>query len=109
MFGKDPRLNPLALRKKLLLAESELNRAQLAADAAALRAGARALADRAKSVTSIASSAGMLITGLAAFRRVPPSGVNTKQHWWQIALKGAGLVSTLWLASRRPARDRDQI
>ena len=29
MFGKKPRLNPLESRKQLLIAESELNRAQL--------------------------------------------------------------------------------
>ena len=32
MFGKNPRMNPLESRKQLLIAESELNRAQLVGD-----------------------------------------------------------------------------
>jgi len=32
MFGKNPHMTPLELRKQLLIAESELNRVQLAED-----------------------------------------------------------------------------
>ena len=38
MFGKNSRMTPLELRKQLLIAESELNRAQLAEDMSALYA-----------------------------------------------------------------------
>ena len=57
MFETSSRLNPLASRKELLLAESGLNRAQMMEDAAALSADMHALADRAKSFDTIASSA----------------------------------------------------
>jgi hypothetical protein len=107
MSGKNLRLNPLALRKQLLLAESELNRAQLAGDMVVLKAGVRTLTDRAKSLQSIASSAALLVTGFAAFQRSKPAAANTKPSWLQIFLKGAGLVSTLWLAFRSPGRGRD--
>jgi hypothetical protein len=40
-------MNPLESRKQLLIAESELNRAQLVVDLAALTDGVRTLADRA--------------------------------------------------------------
>lgn len=56
MFGKKPGLNPLESRKRLLIAESELNRAQLAGDMAALTTGIRTLTGRAKSFGAIASS-----------------------------------------------------
>jgi hypothetical protein len=109
MPGKSPRLNPLQSRKQLLLAESALNRAQMAGDMAVMVAGVRTLHDRAKSIEAITSSAAMLLTGLAAFQRAKPTDAKTKSRWWQNVLKGAGLVSTLWLASRPQNRDRDQI
>ena len=104
MFGKNPRVNPLASRKQLLVAESELNRAQLAGDMAVLTAGVRTLTDRAKSSGSIASSAAVLVAGLAACRRDRAVDAKAKPSWLQTILKGAGLISTLWLAFRSRPR-----
>jgi hypothetical protein len=101
-------MNALESRKQLLLAESELNRAQLVEDMAALRADLRALADRAKSFSSIASSAAVLVAGLTAFRRGKPADSGVKTSWLQTALKGAGLISNLWLAFRSQRRGRDE-
>ena len=109
MFGKKPRLNPLESRKQLLIAESELNRAQMAGDMAALTAGVRTFTDRAKSFGSIASSAAVLVAGLAAFRRGKPVDADAKPSWLRTILKGAGLISTFWLAFRSQRRDRDGI
>jgi hypothetical protein len=107
MFGKNPHLSPLELRKQLLLTESELNRAQLAEDISALKAGIHSLVHRATSFNTIASSAAMLMTALAAFRRNRPA--PAKSSWWRTLLKGAGLVSTLWMTFRsqgaRPGQD----
>ena len=61
MSGKNPRMNSLESRKQLLIAESELNRAQLVGDLAALTDGVRTLADRAKSFGSIVSSTAVLV------------------------------------------------
>ena len=97
-------MNPLQSRKQLLLAESELNRAQLAGDMAALTADVRALTGRAKSIGSIASSATALWAGLAAFRRKKSAPAGGKPSWLQTILKGAGLISTLWLAFRPKER-----
>ena len=102
-------MNPLESRKQLLLAESELNRAQLVGDMAALRADVRALTDRAKSFGSIASSAAVLVAGLAAFRRGKSAAAGAKPSWLQTILKGAGLISTLWLAFRSQGCDRDRV
>ena len=103
MSGKIPRLNPLQLRKALLVAESELNRAQLAGELAALRAGARTVTDRCKSFGAIASSAVALVTGLVALRRGHLAERAAKPSWLQTVLKGVGLVSTLWSAFRPPS------
>ena len=99
-------MNPLELRKELLIAESELNRAQLAGDMAALTAEVRTLTDRAKSFGSIASSAAVLVAALAAFKRGKPVDAGAKPSWLKTILKGAGLISTLWLAFRSKRRDR---
>jgi hypothetical protein len=106
MFGKKSRVTPLELRKQLLIAESELNRAQLAGDMTALTEGVRTLTDRAKSFGSIASSAAVLMAGLASFRRGKPADAGAKPSWLQTILKGAGMVSTLWLAFRSQGRDQ---
>jgi uncharacterized membrane-anchored protein len=103
MFGNSPQLNPLESRKQLLLAESELNRAQLVVDMATLSAEVCVLAERAKSFGSIASSAAMLVAGLAAFRRGKPADPGAKPSWFKRILKGAGVVSSLWLAFRSRA------
>jgi hypothetical protein len=72
MFGKKSHVTPLELRKQLLLAESELNRAQLVGDMAALTAGVRTLTDRAKSFGSIAPSAAVLVADVAPSSAASP-------------------------------------
>lgn len=106
MFGKNPRMNPLESRKKMLIAESELNRAQLVGEMAALTSDVRALTDRARSFGSIASSAALLVAGLTALWRGKPVTADPKPSWLQTILKVAGLVSTFWLAFRSRRCDR---
>ena len=96
MFGKNPCLNPLQSRKQLLIAESELNRAQLAGEMAVLKADLHKFADRAKSLGSIASSAATLFAGLASFRRSKPSPDDERPSWWQTLLTGVPLARSLW-------------
>ena len=105
MSGKNTWMNSLESRKQLLISESELNRAQLAKDMDSLAADVRALTSRAKSFGSIASSAAVLIAGLTAFRRGNSEAGEAKTTWKKTLLKGAGLVSTLWLAFRPRSRD----
>jgi hypothetical protein len=94
-------MNPLAARKQLLIAESELNRTGLADGVTTLTAGVRTLIARAKSFGSLASSAAVLVAGVAAFRRSKSRNAEAKPSWLQNILKGTGLVSTLWQAFRR--------
>lgn len=104
MFGKVPRVNPLQSRKYLLIAESEINRAKLVGEMTALTADVHALTVRAQSFGSIASSAAGLLAGLAAFRRDKPATAAAKPSWLKNIIKGAGLVSTLWLTFRAHGR-----
>ena len=83
-----------------MIAESELNRAQLAREWGAMTAGVRTLTGRVKSFGSIVSAVALLVAGVAAFRRGKSASAGVKPSWRQTILKGAGMVSTLWLAFR---------
>ncbi len=94
-------MKPLTLRKQLLIAESELNRAQLLGEITALKADVRSLADRAQTFGSIASSA----AGLMNFLSGKPAPAAAKPSRIQTVLKGIGLVSNLWLMFRGARRE----
>ena len=100
MPGPNPHLSPLESRKRLLLAESELNRAQLLGDVAALAGGLRLLGARAKSFEAVASAAAVLFSALAAGRRAGTAKPAPKRAWLTTLIRGAGLLSSLWLAFR---------
>ena len=100
-------MNPLQFRKQLLVAESTLNRAQLVADVTAFAADVRSLTIRYIFLGSVASSAAVLVAGLAAFQNARAKNPEVKQSWFRTLLKGAGFASTLWLAFRSRGRDRD--
>jgi len=96
-------MTPLESRKQLLVAESELNRAQLGLDWSIITTEARTFTNRAKSFGKIASSAASLVAGLAAFRRDKRTQA-TKPFGLRAMLKGADLILTLWRALRAPGR-----
>ena len=100
-------MNPLESEKQLLMAESELNRAQLVGDMTALTAGVRTLTRRAASLGSIALSSAALATGLAAVQRGRPVD-SAKSSRVDTILKCVVLLSTLWLALRPPSRDQGE-
>ena len=89
-------MNSLKTRKQLLIAESELNRAQLVQEWQTMADGVRSVTDRAKSFGSIASIAAVLVAGLAAIRRSKFSRPGEKPAWWQTLLKGWRLAGSLW-------------
>ena len=94
-------MNPLNSRKKMLVAESELNRAQLFHDWQELADEMNALSKQAKSIGFIASTAVSLISGATALwqKKSAPSG---KTSWLQTILKGAQLAGSLWSEFRTP-------
>ena len=103
MSGKTSRMNPLASRKKLLVAESELNRAQLVQDWQTLANDVHALTKQARTIGSFVSAAVSLVAGVASFRHKKSAPVAEKPSWLQTVLKGAGLISTIW-SQFRPQR-----
>ncbi|MBA4150085.1 MAG: hypothetical protein H0X66_18395 [Verrucomicrobia bacterium] len=103
MFGKKPRVNPLQLRKELLIAESEINRAQLLQEWEEISDGSRRVVQRLKTIGSITSIAALGAAGFAAFRRKKPESTEStpqKRSWIKTALKGVQVAGSLWMAFR---------
>ena len=100
MLGKTSHLSPLEPRKQLLVAESELNRAELADEWQAMAHGVRDFAYRARSIAAWASSAALLVAGVNALRRAPPKSGAAKSSSFQKILDGARVASTLWFTFR---------
>jgi len=88
------------LRKQLLIAESELNRARLSQEWQTMRHDARDLAHRAKTIAAWASSAALLVAGVTALRRGPSAPRTAKSSWFHKILNAARLASAIWLAFR---------
>ena len=102
-------MNPLESRKQLLIAESELNRAQLVQELETIKDKVHSLANQTRTISSLASAAATLIAGLASFRRKKESAhAAEKPSWLQTIVKGAGLVSTIWSAFRSTGRGRKE-
>jgi hypothetical protein len=101
-------MNPLKSRKQLLIAESELNRAQLIRELETMADQIHSLANQARTISSLASAAATLIGGVASFRHKKTAPAAEKPSWLQTIVKGAGLVSTIWTAFRSQHRDRDE-
>ena len=100
MSGKEPPLSPLELRKRLLIAESEINRVQLQQEWEMVTDGIRGIADRAITISSYASVVAALVAGLAAFRRSPAPPAEAKRSWVRTLLKSLRAAASIWLAFR---------
>jgi hypothetical protein len=87
-------------RKQLLVADSELNRAQLSQEWQTMTLGVANLGHRAKTMAAWASSAALLAAGVSTLRRGPVALGNVKSSWVQNILGGARLGSTIWFAFR---------
>jgi hypothetical protein len=107
MSGEKPALTPLELRKRMLIAESEINRADLCQECEAIAGGFRSFADRAKTISSYASVAAALVAGFTAFQRSKSTPGEEKRPWVQTVLNGLRLAASVWLAFRARHQDED--
>ena len=105
MFGRKPRLSPLAARKQLLITESELNRVRLNQEWLALADEVGSVADRAKSFNGMAASIISLVAAVGAFTGRKPARVAAQSSWLEKIASGARLASSIWLMFR--ARNSD--
>ena len=93
-------MNPLQLRKQLLIAESEVNRAQLGREWQKLTDEAVAVTNRAKSFNGLAASILSLVAAVGTFTNSAPSPAAAKTSWLQKISSGVKLASTVWLMFR---------
>jgi hypothetical protein len=100
MSGETSDLSPLELRKQQLIAESELNRAGFSEEWQTLAHGVCSQAHRVRTIGAWASSAALLVAGVAALRRGPRVVEAATSVWFPTVLKGARLASAIWLAFR---------
>ena len=103
MFGNNPHLTPLVLRKRLLIAESELNRTHLSREWRTLGQGACDFSRRFTTLGAWVSSLALVVTGIAAWHRRPIPAPAARFPWLRKFLHGASVASTFWLASRGTA------
>jgi hypothetical protein len=99
-------MNPLISRKKLLVAESDLNRAHLFQEWRTMADEVHTLTKRARTVGTLASVAASLAAGLMSFRRKKSSPAGEKPSRLQTLLRGAGLVFTLWQTFRSQGHEQ---
>jgi len=101
MFGKTSRVSTLELRKQLLIAESELNRARLSDEWRKMTDEVLDLARRAKTIAVWSSSSAMLMACLAAFRSRSVMAAEAKPSWLQRVLAWLQVANSCHLAFRR--------
>lgn len=95
-------MNPLQQQKELLIAESELNRAQLREDWCAMTAGVHTLTTRMKSIGTLASAAALVVSAISGYRR--ERAASAAASWIDTALKAVKVAGSVWLAFRSPGR-----
>ncbi len=94
MFGTTPELKPVQLRKRMLLLESELNRAQLSKEWQAAADEMHSLLGTAK-VVAWTAGAVLLVGGLTGSRAGRPEPETQKGAWLQTVLKLAQLADSI--------------
>jgi hypothetical protein len=88
-------MKSLALRKQLLIEESEINRAWQATTGEV-----QSLVRRAGTISSMVSLTAAVLARLACFRHQKSAPAAEKPSWLQTLLKGAGVLATVWQAFR---------
>jgi len=109
MFRKQSQVNPLESRKQLLIAESELNRAQVLEEWQTIVQGVVDFVHRAKTMATWTSSAAVLAAAVTGLRRGPSKPGTAKSSWVQNILSGARLASTIWFAFHARGEKREHM
>jgi hypothetical protein len=109
MFGKKSYLRTLESRKRSLMAESEVNRIELAREWDELKVEAHRVKRHLRAISSIASSAALLATVASVFWRhheTPKADGHEKEPWLAAALNGARVGASLFMRVRSFMRER---
>lgn len=104
MSGKNSRLIALYSHKQLLIAASELNRAQMLGDVEQLAGEVQGLLRQARAVAAAAAGAGLLVAVITAFRPKSCAAAPAKAPWWKRLLQGTLAISNIWSALSKQSR-----
>jgi hypothetical protein len=112
MLRKDSSISPLQTRKKLLIAESEMNRTELVREFDRVKGEISHLKKQLRTFGSIASSAALAATAFSIFRKRRTSSEDSNgggkiASWISSALAGARLGTSLFLKIKSILRERD--
>lgn len=114
MPRKSTLLESLATRKRLLLAESELNRTELLKEVEHFKGEFTRVKKQVKTVGSIASSAAVIATAATLFHHHRQPENHEKKNgtgkvpWITAALEGARVGTSLFLKIRSLLRERER-
>lgn len=97
MPGKKLIASPLELRKRLLVAESEMNRALLAREYRVLTGDLRSATHHLKKLGGVVSSATALVAVYMAFRSRKSGTEPSRRPWWPACVKLFRLGLPLWI------------
>lgn len=101
MFGKgNDSLSSLAARKRLLVAESELNRTQLRREWQEFVLDADHFVRRVKSLSTVTAVLVSLAVGLAGRPKSKAAPANAPSSWLRRLARGARLASNVWMLIR---------
>jgi hypothetical protein len=101
MPRKSSELNRSDEYKRMLIAESELNRRLLAQECKAAAAGVGNLARDVKKIGALASSLAILVAGFSTIQKKPRPEPARRLSLFYTLLKGARLGTSLWAAFHR--------
>lgn len=111
MFRENSYLKTLAIRKKLLLAESELNRVELLREVEALQNEAGRIKKQVFAAGTIVSSGALIATAVSLFRgqftKPKTAEGRSKSSWISDAFKGARVGTSLYFKIKSLFSDRD--
>ena len=108
MLGKKSQLTALALRKQLLLAESELNRKQLIREVEEWKDEFHRSKERLENLGSVASMTAKVAATVATASRVFSGSNGGKRSWIASLFNSATTGTSLWFlfrSFRRKARE----
>lgn len=97
-------MSTLEVQKRLLIAESELNRARLAADLANLGGGLATITASVTHIEAMFTSFVEVTHGLLDLGKTAPGGAG--RSLLSTVISGGSLIATLWQAFRSRRKDR---
>jgi len=106
MPGQYSCLNALAVRKRLLIAEADLQRQQLREELTLIETNLHELGAQARSASSILTAGSLALASFWLMRRIKRTKSDSRSGMLSKLWRGAKMAASLWLALRPQHRRR---